>query len=253
MELISLPLVLLLISNIHSGQTAEILKALVSVWPADHILRGETVNLRCVINGGGASTWQYSWYKDDSDIQHYKKIYTIRSFTESDAGKYTCRGTEIRGSQAISDTITLTALPKLTVRVTPDRFVFIGETVTLKCEIEDQYRSLNWTYLWYKRGTEVFNSENYTVNRDSLIINGFTESDQDLFWCRGERDGRPQSSQSISAVYLTVKVSGAFQKISILKIFIFLLAVCLYLLVTVMLVFKCYRLKVTHASVEDHL
>ncbi|XP_073721044.1 Fc receptor-like protein 5 [Misgurnus anguillicaudatus] len=83
----------------------------VSVWPDDHVYRGETVNLTCVINGEGVSSWQYSWYKDSSlynisDLQYY----TIRSVTESDTGNYTCRGNETRGSRYshISDSVTLT-------------------------------------------------------------------------------------------------------------------------------------------------
>nr|XP_055032215.1 uncharacterized protein LOC129420999 isoform X1 [Misgurnus anguillicaudatus]XP_055032226.1 uncharacterized protein LOC129420999 isoform X1 [Misgurnus anguillicaudatus] len=107
MELISLPLVLLLISNIH-GQERQTPQ--VFVCPGDHVLRGETVNLICVINRGGVSSWQYSWYKDDSIIQQYEQYYTIRSFNESDAGNYTCRGNETNGSRYsdISNAVTLT-------------------------------------------------------------------------------------------------------------------------------------------------
>ncbi|XP_073712756.1 cell adhesion molecule CEACAM5-like [Misgurnus anguillicaudatus] len=199
--------------TIHERPTPQ-----VSVWPADHVFRGETVNLTCVINGGGVSSWQYSWYKDSIIQQNKLQYYTIRSVTESDAGKYTCRGKEIRGSRYshISNAVTLrvSALPKITVRVTPDRSVFTGETVTLKCEIEDQYRSLNWRYLWYKDTTEVFNSGHYTVKRDSLTINGVTQSDKDRFWCRGERDGRPQTSQPSTSVYLTVKGSKPKPKLT---------------------------------------
>nr|XP_055037603.1 titin-like [Misgurnus anguillicaudatus] len=99
----------------------------------------------------------------------------------------------------------ITTLPTATVRVTPNSPVFIGETVNLTCEIEDQYRSLNWRYLWYKNTTAVLNSERYTVNRDFLTITQVTESDQDEFSCSAEIHGRPQTSLSSSAVHLTVK------------------------------------------------
>ncbi|XP_073712760.1 vascular cell adhesion protein 1-like [Misgurnus anguillicaudatus] len=179
----------------------------VFVWPDDLVYRGETVTLTCVINGGDAYSWQYSWYKDSSlynisDLQNY----TIRFVNEFDTGNYTCIGTATNGPQSlnISDAVTLTvsALPRATVNVTPDGPVFTGETVTLKCEIEDQ--NSNWTYQWYKRSTEVFNSENYTVNGDYLTINGVTESDQDEFNCSAVIFGRPQTSLSSSAVNLTV-------------------------------------------------
>ncbi len=103
--------------------------------------------------------------------------------------------------------------------MTPDSPVFTGETVTLKCVIESHSnwrqrngltydRTPEWRYEWYK-GTNnsvmLQSSDRYTVNRDTLTIRGTTESDQGQYWCRGQRDERPQSSQSSSAVSLSVK------------------------------------------------
>ncbi len=101
----------------------------------------------------------------------------------------------------------------------PDSPVFTGETVNLKCVIEsysnwrwriDQtyYWRYDWTrewrYEWYKDSVMLQMSDRYTVNRDTLTIRGVTESDQGQYWCRGQRDERPKSSQSSSAVYLSV-------------------------------------------------
>ncbi len=60
-------------------------------------------------------------------------------------------------------------------------------------------------YEWYKGTDSVMlqSSDRYTVNRDTLTIRGATESDQGQYWCRGQRDERPQSSQS-SSVSLSV-------------------------------------------------
>ncbi|KAL0190001.1 hypothetical protein M9458_017100, partial [Cirrhinus mrigala] len=89
-------------------------------------------------------------------------------------------------------------LPTSTLTVTPNNPVFTGETVNLKCEIK---------YEWYK-GTNnsvmLQTSNHYSVNRDTLTIRGATKSDQDYYWCRGQRDERPQSSH-FSFLYLTVK------------------------------------------------
>ncbi|KTF79771.1 hypothetical protein cypCar_00049075, partial [Cyprinus carpio] len=124
-------------------------------------------------------------------------------------------------------------LPRSTLTVTPDSPVFTGERVSLKCVIESYrdwrkrndlthdwsndwtyyqthyqtyYQTYVWRYEWYKDRDSVMlqTSERYTVNRDTLTIRGATESDQDQFWCRGQRDKRPKSSQS-SSVSLTVK------------------------------------------------
>ncbi len=81
--------------------------------------------------------------------------------------------------------------------VTPDSSVFTGETVTLKCVIESYS---NWRYEWYKDRVMLQTS----VHRDTLTIRGVITSDAGQYWCRGQRDKRPKSSQSSSAVYLSV-------------------------------------------------
>ncbi len=86
--------------------------------------------------------------------------------------------------------------------MTPDSPVFTGETVNLTCVIETHS---DWRYEWYKDSVMLQSSDRYTVNRDTLTIRGATESDQGQYWCRGQRDERPKSSQSRSAVNLTLK------------------------------------------------
>ncbi|XP_050959580.1 uncharacterized protein LOC127160976 isoform X4 [Labeo rohita] len=88
--------------------------------------------------------------------------------------------------------------------VTPQT-VFTGETVNLTCVIESYS---NWRYEWYKGNTNssvmLQTSDHYTVNRDTLTIRGVNESDQDQYWCRGQRDERPSSSQESKQMYLSV-------------------------------------------------
>ncbi|XP_073721139.1 Fc receptor-like protein 5 [Misgurnus anguillicaudatus] len=216
MELISLPLVLLLISNIHSEQTEALPRVTVSVTPDISVFTGETVTLKCEIENQYRSlNWRYLWYKGTTEVFNSERYtinrdsLTITGVTESDRSGFRC-SSEIHGRPQTSLSsssvyLTVKALPRVTVRVTPDRSVFTGETVTLKCKIEDQYRSLNWRYVWYKDTNGVLNFENYIVNRDSLTITGVTESDQVKYWCRGEIHGRPQTSLSSSSVYLIVK------------------------------------------------
>ncbi|XP_065108601.1 Fc receptor-like protein 5 [Paramisgurnus dabryanus] len=176
----------------------------VSVWPADHVYKGETVNLTCVINGGGVNSWQYSWYKNDSDIQQNKlQYYTIRSVTEFDAGKYTCRGTETRGSRYshISNEVTLTVSesPKPVVSVDPDKKLFRGETVTLRCDIQDTGNT-EWTYSWT---VEPYNW--YIVNKcktQECKINNIQYYHSGKYTCRGKI--REQNTEMSDAVTLTV-------------------------------------------------
>ena len=97
--------------------------------------------------------------------------------------------------------------------VTPDSPVFTGETVNLKCVINSAPN--DWRYEWYKDSVILQTSDRYTVNRDTLTIRGATESDQGQYWCKGQRDGRPNSSTSSSSVSLIVK--GEFNIIVLLN------------------------------------
>ncbi len=88
--------------------------------------------------------------------------------------------------------------------MTPDSPVFTGETVNLTCVIESHN---DWRYEWYKdtnNSVMLQTSDRYTVNRDTLTIRGATESDQGQYWCRGQRDERPQSSQESNQINLSV-------------------------------------------------
>ncbi len=103
--------------------------------------------------------------------------------------------------------------------MTPDSPVFTGETVNLTCVIESysnwrwrnglaydwtndwtNYQTYNWRYEWYKDSVMLQTS----VNRDTLTIRGVNESDQGQYWCRGQRDERPKSSQDSNRINLSV-------------------------------------------------
>ncbi len=86
-------------------------KPTVTIKPAQHVFRGEKVTLRCDIYDEGVTSWSYSWYKEGS-TRFVSKLqeHTFTSVTESDAGKYSCYGSETEGSRwsHISDKDTLT-------------------------------------------------------------------------------------------------------------------------------------------------
>uniref|UniRef100_A0A3B4CLR4 Ig-like domain-containing protein n=1 Tax=Pygocentrus nattereri TaxID=42514 RepID=A0A3B4CLR4_PYGNA len=192
-------------SNTVTLTVKERPRAVVSIQPDDQVFRGETVTLRCDIQGGGVSNWQYSWFKDDP-YRHVsnEQQYRISSVTESDRGKYTCSGTE-RGTSRYSHTsdavtLTVSASPTAALTVEPRWSpVFTGESVTLKCEI--QYHS-NWRYQWYKGSSRTAVSQSQT---NTFTIRSAADQDQGQYWCRGERDYRPTSSQRSNTVTLTVK------------------------------------------------
>ncbi|XP_073714007.1 uncharacterized protein [Misgurnus anguillicaudatus] len=183
----------------------------VRVTPDRSVFIGETVTLKCEIENQYRSlNWRYRWSKGTQHYTENSDSLTIERVADSDQGRFSCsavRDGRPQTSQSSFVDLTVQALPTTTVKVTPNSPVFTGETVNLTCniEIEDQYRSLNWRYLWYKNTTKVLNSERYTVNRDSLTITKVNESDQDDFSCSAVINGPPQTLLSRSSVYLTVK------------------------------------------------
>ncbi|KAF4115734.1 Fc receptor-like protein 5 isoform X2 [Onychostoma macrolepis] len=186
MELSQLPLVLLLISNIHSGQTEERLKAKVTIKPDQRVFRGDTVTLRCDIYGGGVTIWQYSWYKDSSDNAFSElQEHTFSHVTESDAGKYSCYGAERGGSRRSqhSDPVTLTVsdFPKPTVTVEPQSSVFLGDTVILRCEVDQTW--VRWEFLWIK------DSKTQLTEVATKTIDSVKFSDGGEYKCRARREG----------------------------------------------------------------
>ncbi|XP_077083262.1 Fc receptor-like protein 5 isoform X2 [Siphateles boraxobius] len=208
-------------SDISAGVTltvSDLPTSTVTVTPDSPVFTGETVNLKCVINSGH-SDWRYEWYKDRDSVKLQTSGYrytvnrdtvTIRGVTESDQGQYRCKG-QIDGrpnSSTSSSAVSLSVkdLPTSTVTVTPDSLLFTGETVNLKCVINSGHS--DWRYEWYKDRDSVIlktPGHRYTVNRGTVTIRGATESDQGQYRCKGQRDGRPNSSTSSSAVSLSVK------------------------------------------------
>ncbi len=88
---------------------AERPKPKVTIKPAQHVFRRETVTLRCDIYDEGVTSWSYRWYKEGS-VTVFSELqeHTFRSVTESDAGKYSCDGFKGSRWSHRSDTVTLT-------------------------------------------------------------------------------------------------------------------------------------------------
>uniref|UniRef100_A0A673K417 Ig-like domain-containing protein n=1 Tax=Sinocyclocheilus rhinocerous TaxID=307959 RepID=A0A673K417_9TELE len=142
-----------IIFTVNCCHFTEIPKPKVIIKPDQHVFRGETVTLRCDIDGEGVTSWQYSWYKDGSanafsELQEH----TFSPVTESDAGKYSCYGAEREGSciSNMSDAVTLTVSAKVSIK--PAQHVFRGDTVTIRCDIDGEGVT-SWQYSWYKDGS----------------------------------------------------------------------------------------------------
>uniref|UniRef100_A0A673NBJ6 Ig-like domain-containing protein n=1 Tax=Sinocyclocheilus rhinocerous TaxID=307959 RepID=A0A673NBJ6_9TELE len=174
------------VKTAHCCHCTERPKAKVSIKPDQHVFKGETVTLRCNIDGEAATSWMYSWYKDSS-VSVFSELqeHTFRFVTESDAGKYSCYGAERGGSRtsSISDANTLTVSdfpkPKLTVR--PQSSLFTGDSVTLRCEVDQSQDG--WEFLWSK------NSNTESTEAATKTINSVKVSDGGEYRCRAQRGG----------------------------------------------------------------
>ncbi|XP_072543431.1 Fc receptor-like protein 5 isoform X2 [Salminus brasiliensis] len=186
-------------------------RATLTVEPDSTVFTGESVTLKCEIDT--LDGWTYQW-KKQNNLHGWSAVsqsvsHTVNSNTVTISGdavvnrdQYWCRGErhDRPNSSQYSNSVTLsvTALPRATLTVEPDSTVFTGESVTLKCEIQSYS---NWRYQWYK------GSRRTAVSQSQLNFFTFISSaaDQGQYWCRGERAGRPTSSQESNRVYLSVK------------------------------------------------
>ncbi|KAI5086265.1 Fc receptor-like protein 5, partial [Silurus meridionalis] len=184
-----------------------------SINPDKQVFSGDTVTLRCEIQDESVSRWQYSWYKDASlSPVSSVQMYTISSVEVTHTGKYTCKGRESGGSRSshLSDAVTLTVSvkPKPVATINPDKQVFSGDTVTLRCEIQDESVS-RWQYSWYKDASlsPVSSVKMYRISSVEVTHTG-------KYTCKGRESGGSRSSHRSDAVTLTV--SGESPPVSLI-------------------------------------
>ncbi|XP_046707612.1 B-cell receptor CD22-like isoform X2 [Silurus meridionalis] len=190
-------------SNPQLLRITERLKPVASINPDKQVFSGDTVTLRCEIQDESVSRWQYSWYKDASlSPVSSVQMYTISSVEVTHIGNYTCIGQEYEGSRSsqLSDAVTLTVSvrPKPVASINPDKQVFSGDTVTLRCEIQDESVS-RWQYSWYKDASlsPVSSVQMYTISSVEVTHTG-------KYTCKGRESGGSRSSHLSDAVTLTV-------------------------------------------------
>uniref|UniRef100_A0A8C1RWP8 Ig-like domain-containing protein n=1 Tax=Cyprinus carpio TaxID=7962 RepID=A0A8C1RWP8_CYPCA len=213
-------------SSSVSLSVKDLPRSTLTVTPDSPVFTGETVTLKCVIET--YSDWRYEWYKDSVMLQTSDRYtvnrdtLTIRGVITNELGQYWCRGQRDErpnSSQSSSVSLSVKDSPRSTLTVTPYSPVFTGETVNLTCVIESHsnwrwrnYQTYGWIYEWtpewryewYTDSVMLETSDRYTVNRNTLTIRGVITSDQGQYWCRGQRDERPSSSQESNQINLII-------------------------------------------------
>ncbi|XP_073669838.1 Fc receptor-like protein 5 [Paramisgurnus dabryanus] len=170
------------------------------------VLTDNTVTLKCDIDHWSTG-WKFYWYKHTQNTEKTTtetNSYTIHSVKVSDGGQYWCRAG--RGNTGYytdySDGlwINVTDSPKPVVSVDPDKQLFSGETVTLRCDIQDT-GDTEWTYSWTAEKT---NNRNIITqcNTQECKINNIQHTASGKYTCRGKI--RKQNTEMSDAVTLTV-------------------------------------------------
>ncbi|KAK7177061.1 hypothetical protein R3I93_001116 [Phoxinus phoxinus] len=180
MELSSLPLILLLISNIQPGQTQERLKAAVIIEPGKH----DTAIARCELPGT-KDDWTYGWFRDGSSLPFVTdREFSFRTGESHRRSSVTCRGERRSDGQKseISDAVTLTLSllterPKAVLTVQPEPSQILrGETVTLTCDLQGE----GWTYIW-----QCGDGRNHTSKEKEFKITAEIRQKCKCYGCRG--------------------------------------------------------------------
>ncbi|XP_053486049.1 carcinoembryonic antigen-related cell adhesion molecule 5-like [Ictalurus furcatus] len=181
-------------SNTVTLTVSEKPKPTVRVNPQSSVYTGDRVTLNCNLLSNG---WTFLWYKDR--VQVAEDTNTLHD-TVSNAGEtvYQCKARRGNYDSELSDTVTVTvrALPKPVVSINPDEQVYRGETVTLRCDIQDEEDS-DWIYSWNKDGSGVSSEQEYRISSAETSHAG-------KYTCRGRERGGSHSSHTSDAVTLTV-------------------------------------------------
>ncbi|KAA0706365.1 hypothetical protein E1301_Tti020412 [Triplophysa tibetana] len=179
------------------------------------VLTGNTVTLTCVINQ--SNRWKFYWYQHTLNTEMKttdKNTYTIHISSVSDGAQYWCRSG--RGNPVYytdySDVvrINVTESPKAVLSVEPDKQLFSGETVTLRCDIQTK-ADTELTYTWtVKKYTQerIFRCETQECKLERV-----NEDHSAEYSCMGKI--KNQKSRRSEAVRLTVSSHQASTRLRV--------------------------------------
>uniref|UniRef100_A0A672LHA3 Ig-like domain-containing protein n=1 Tax=Sinocyclocheilus grahami TaxID=75366 RepID=A0A672LHA3_SINGR len=150
---------------------------------------------------------------------------TFSSIITSDTGVYWCQSESGENYHHVNITVHFGVILE-----SPVHPVTEGDTLTLRCLYQFTSPS-NLRGDFYKDGSLI---QNQTTE---MIISTVSKSHEGFYYCKhSERGESPKS-------WISVRVSHSESQISVLHTLCSVLAVCPYLLVTVVLIFKCCRMR----------
>ncbi|XP_036002198.1 Fc receptor-like protein 5 [Fundulus heteroclitus] len=129
---------------------AEVSKPTVILQPNwSEIFRGETVTLRCEIQGGGGAQWTYEWSPANRNSPSSSE-YRINTATEPYSGDYSCmarRGSEQTEWSSAFRLPSVLYKPRATLTADKTIIPAVG-SVALRCSVSS---SAGWKYDWFRQ------------------------------------------------------------------------------------------------------
>uniref|UniRef100_I3KIF2 Ig-like domain-containing protein n=1 Tax=Oreochromis niloticus TaxID=8128 RepID=I3KIF2_ORENI len=168
------------------------------------IFTGETITLRCEIQGGEGKVWKYEWTAPNTNSPPTSSEYRISRVSVSHSGDYRCRGSSDYLLTGWSDAFTLTvssSKPRATLTA-HSSVIPAGGSVTLSCSVEG---SAGWKFDWFRRDSVSSKAQLMRGNEANRVI---SVSQGGLYHCRGGRGDPVYYTEDSSDV--TVKETREF-------------------------------------------
>ncbi|KAL4007049.1 tyrosine-protein phosphatase non-receptor type 23 [Sarotherodon galilaeus] len=163
------------------------------------IFTGETITLRCEIQGGEGKVWKYEWTAPNTNSPPTSSEYRISRVSVSHSGDYRCRGSSDYLLTGWSDAFRLTvssSKPRATLTA-HSSIIPAGGSVTLSCSVEG---SAGWKFDWFRRDSQFSGAQKIGAGTSEQTI---SISEGGIYYCRGGRGDPVFSTEDSSDV--TVK------------------------------------------------
>ncbi|XP_045556547.1 sialoadhesin [Salmo salar] len=165
------------------------------------IFSGETVTMRCDIQGGGDPDWNYRWYKNSQLVIPFntKPEYRISPVYRSNSDSYTCEGVKGNKLSNTSDAVQLTVSDLQPLRISPNTTQhFRSKSLSLSCE--EKGNSTGWRPMRYtERGVESWCVSIWgSITGSTCTIRSTYTWFSGVFWCESG------SGEYSNAVNITV-------------------------------------------------
>ncbi|XP_039901052.1 Fc receptor-like protein 5 isoform X1 [Simochromis diagramma] len=147
------------------------------------IFTGDTITLRCEIQGGETKVWKYEWTAPNTNSPPTSSEYRLSRVSVSHSGDYRCRGSSDYLLTGWSDAFRLTvssSKPRATLTA-QSSVIPAGGSVTLSCSVEG---SAGWKFDWFRRDSVSSKAQLMRGNEANRVI---SVSQGGLYHCRGGR------------------------------------------------------------------